>query len=113
MFFEKHDVKQKLNEVLQEFAFKSAANKKVLKLCTVINRKKEEGFKLGDSSTDLGVVEKFIEIFRLRNKTVIFHVGTSVQQNCNVCQPFVRKTVHIDQGRKHVEGQNQRLVVYG
>ena len=40
MFFERQDVKQKLMMVLQEFAYKSGANKKVLKLCTTHNKKK-------------------------------------------------------------------------
>ena len=55
--------------VLQEFAFKSGA-KKVLKLCTTINRRKKEKeeMKFGDSSIEMGFVDKFVKIFRLRNK---------------------------------------------
>ena len=68
MFFERQDVKQKLMMVLQEFAYKSGANKKVLKLCTTHNKKKDEDIKLCDSSFEMGFVDKFVEIFRLRNK---------------------------------------------
>ena len=42
MFFERQDVKQKLMGILQDFAFKSGANKKVLKLCTTHNKKKDD-----------------------------------------------------------------------
>ena len=67
MFFERHGVKQKLNTALQEFAFKSGTNKKVLKLCTVINRKKEEGFKLGDSPADMGFVQNQGLLFMVKS----------------------------------------------
>ena len=50
MFFERQDVKQKFVGILQDFAFKSGANKKVLKLCTTHNKKTDEEFKLTDSS---------------------------------------------------------------
>jgi len=43
MFFERTEVKQISNMVLQDFAFKSGANKKVLKLCTTLNKKITEG----------------------------------------------------------------------
>ena len=64
MFFERQDVKQKLMTVLQEFAYKSGANEKVLKLCTTHNKSKEEDTKLSDSSFNMGFVDKFVEIFR-------------------------------------------------
>ena len=41
MFFKRTEVKQKLNMILQDFAFKSGTNKKVLKLCTTLNKKSE------------------------------------------------------------------------
>ena len=41
MFLERQDVKQKLIMVLQEFAYKSGTNKKVLKVCTTHNKKKD------------------------------------------------------------------------
>ena len=50
MFFERQDVKQKFVGILQDFAFKSGANKKVVKLCTTHNKKTDEEFKLTDSS---------------------------------------------------------------
>ena len=68
MFFERQEVKQKLMVVLQEFVYKSGANKKCLKLCTTHNKKVNEDTKLSDSSFDMGFVDKCVEIIRLRNK---------------------------------------------
>ena len=53
LFFERQDVKQKFVNILQDFAFKSGANKKVLKLCTTHNKNIDEGFKLSDSSFEM------------------------------------------------------------
>ena len=69
MFFERTEVKQKLNMILQDFAFKSGTNKKVLKLCTTLNKKaKEETTAIATSSVELGFVDKFVEVFRLRTR---------------------------------------------
>ena len=62
MFFVRQDAKQKLMTVLQDFAYKSGVNKKVLKVCTTHNKKKAEDIKLCDSSFDMGFVDKFVEI---------------------------------------------------
>ena len=40
----------------------------MLKLCTTLNKRKDEDIKLCDSSFQMGFVDKFVEIFRLRNK---------------------------------------------
>ena len=69
MFFERTEVKQKLNMILQDFAFKSGTNKKVLKLCTTLNKKaKEDTTAIASSSVELGFVDKFVEVFRLRTR---------------------------------------------
>ena len=39
MFYERNEVKQSLHMILQDFAFKSGANRKVLKLCTTLNKR--------------------------------------------------------------------------
>ena len=70
MFFERTEVKQKLNMILQEFVFKSGTNKKVLKLCTTLNKKTttEETTAIATSSVELGLVDKFVEVFRPRTR---------------------------------------------
>ena len=68
MFFEKEEVKRDFNMILQDFTFKSGANKKVLKLCTTINKRIQNIKSADTSSLELGFVDKFVEVFRLRNK---------------------------------------------
>ena len=68
MFFERTEVKQVFNLVLQDFAFKSGANKKVLKLCTTFNKKGQKDITSDNSSFEMGFVDKFVEVFRLRTK---------------------------------------------
>ena len=54
--------------MLQDFAFKSGANKKVLKLCTTLNKKIQKEIISDNSSFKMGFVDKFVEVFRLRTK---------------------------------------------
>ena len=68
MFFERNEVKHAFNLILQDFAFKSGANKKVLKLCTTLNKKIQKEIISDNSSFEMGFVDKFVEVFRLRNK---------------------------------------------
>ena len=68
MFFERTEVKQKLQSVINEFAFKSGANKKAMKVNTTLNKRREVEGKLYDDSFALGFVEKFVEVMRLRKK---------------------------------------------
>ena len=68
MFFERTEVKQKLQSVINEFAFKSGANKKAMKVNTTLNKRREIEGKLYDDSFSLGFVEKFVEVMRLRKK---------------------------------------------
>ena len=68
MFFERSEVKQTFNLVLQDFAFKSGANKKVLKLCTTLNKKIQKEIISDNSSFEMGFVDQFVEVFRLRGK---------------------------------------------
>ena len=68
MFFEKEEVKRDFNLILQDFTFKSGANKKVPKLCTTINKRIQNIKSTDTSSLELGFVDKFVEVFRLRNK---------------------------------------------
>jgi hypothetical protein len=68
MFFENAEVKQKWQSILNEFAFKSGANKKAFKLQTTINKKREVEVSSPDADISMGFVEKFIEVIRLRTK---------------------------------------------
>ena len=54
MFFERTEVKQKLQSVIKEFAFKSGANKKAMKVNTTLNKRREVEGKLYDDSFSLG-----------------------------------------------------------
>jgi len=67
-FFERTEVKQKLQSVINEFAFKSGANKKAMKVNTTLNKQREIEGKLYDDLFSLGFVEKFVEVMRLRKK---------------------------------------------
>ena len=65
MFFERNEVKQVFNLVLQDFAFKSGANKKVLKLCTTLNKKIQKE-----------IEQNFCRNYRERlEPALVFHVG--------------------------------------
>ena len=66
MFFEKTEVKQKWQGILNDFAFKSGANKKAMKINTTLNKRREEEIKHDDDSFSLDFVEKFVEVMRLR-----------------------------------------------
>ena len=68
MFFERNEVKESFNMILQDFAFKSGANKKVLKLCTTLNKRIQKETISDNSSFEMGFVDKFVEVFRLRDK---------------------------------------------
>jgi len=68
MFFERTEVKQKLQSIINEFAFKSGANKKAMKVNTTLNKRREVEGKLYDDSFALGFVEKFVEVMRLWKK---------------------------------------------
>ena len=73
MFFEKTEVKQKWQGILNEFAFKSGANKKAIKINTTLNKRREEELKHYNDSFALGFVEKFVEVMRLRKKLAKVH----------------------------------------
>ena len=69
MFFENAEVKQKWQSILNDFAFKSGANKKAFKIKTTLNKKREEDELLpSDADISMGFVEKFVEVMRLRKK---------------------------------------------
>ena len=79
MFFEKTEVKQKWQGILNEFAFKSGANKKAIKINTTLNKRREEELKHYNDSFALGFVEKFVEVMRLRKKLAKVH--SEIQAN--------------------------------
>ena len=61
MFFEKEEVKRDFNMFLQNFTFKSGANKKVLKLCTTINKRIQNVKSADTSSLELGFVDSLLK----------------------------------------------------
>ena len=56
MFFERAEVKQKWQGILQDFAFKMGHNKKAPKTATTINNKREVLTTLGDENSALGLL---------------------------------------------------------
>ena len=68
MFFENTEVKQRWQSILNDFAFKSGANKRAFKIATTLNKKREVEVLSSDSNISMGFVEKFIEVVRLRMK---------------------------------------------
>ena len=69
MFFENAEVKQKWQSILNDFAFKSGANKKAFKITTALNKKREgEELLHSDADISMGFVKKFVEVMRLRKK---------------------------------------------
>ena len=75
MFFERTDVKQKRQGILQNFAFKTGHNKKAPKIVTTINNKRDMVTALGDENSALG----FVEVMRLRKK--LARVKSEVLEN--------------------------------
>ena len=69
----KTEVKQKWQGLLNEYAFKSGANKKAIKINTTLNKRTEEELKHYNDSFALGFVEKFVEVMRLRKKLAKVH----------------------------------------
>ena len=68
MFFENTEVKQRWQSVLNDFAFKSGANKRTFKMMTTLNKKREVEVSSSDANISMGFVEKFVEVVRLRMK---------------------------------------------
>ena len=68
MCFERTEVKQRLHSIINEFAFKSGANKKAMKVNTTLNKRREVEGKLYDDLFSLGFMEKFVEVMRLWKK---------------------------------------------
>ena len=68
MFFENMEVKQRWQSVLNDFAFKSGANKRTFKMMTTLNKKREVEVSSSDANISMGFVEKFVEVVRLRMK---------------------------------------------
>ena len=68
MFFENTEVKQRWQSILNDFAFKSGANKRAFKMTTTLNKKREVDVSSSDSNIFMGFIEKFVEVIRLRMK---------------------------------------------
>ena len=62
MFFENTEVKQRWQSVLNEFAFKSGANKKAFKFATTLNKTREvEKLSFPDADASLGLSINFVK----------------------------------------------------
>ena len=69
MFLKNAEVKQKWQSILNDYAFKSGANKKAFKITTTLNKRREGDELLpSDADISMGCVEKFVEVMRLQKK---------------------------------------------